>query len=90
MTSEDQDSEVGKAVREYTDNEKRIACLERRLGAFARAITDFNDNPVHEESWKMLQEAPDPRSDVTALRKCLEARANSNAFFKKSGLQLPA
>lgn len=90
MTEDEVDSEVGRALRDYSENERRIACLQRRLGTFSNALGNFVGNPLHEESWETIKKASaDPRSDVAALRECLAEHARFREFFRKHGLTVP-
>ncbi len=89
MTSDDMHLEVGKAVFENEENEKKIACLERRIMIFTQAIQTIKDNPHHEESAEIIKKASDPREDFQKLETCLEKRGQLSKFFLAYGLKRP-
>ena len=90
MTRIEVNAEVGPAIRENSENERRIACLQRRLFTFSNTLGIVVGNPCHAESLETIQQAPaDPRTDVAALLECLTERARFLEFFKKHGLTVP-
>ena len=91
MTSNEVDQEIGRAVREYSENEKRIACLKRRLQRFSTALSTALE-PAYRilgEGAPDIEEAPDPRADYAALRECLQTQEQLREVFRKHGVSLP-
>ncbi len=74
MTQDDVDIAVGRAVRELRDVEKKIACLELRLRMVGKALSAVVDNPVHEESNQILDNAADPLVDWASLKAAHDRR----------------
>ena len=50
MTETEQDQEIGRTIREYSDNERLIACLTSKLERIADAIPAFLKNVDHEKA----------------------------------------
>ncbi len=94
MTKDDMEREVGRTVREYSDNEKAIACLERRLLRFANALKQFIEEVKTEDFddigdlLDVISEASDPREDFQELQRRYSKRGDFREFFNRHGLSL--
>jgi len=94
MTDEEHNAEIAKAVREYSENKARIACLERRLGEFSRLIQSFVNNPDlsdsrlgnHLDGMRGFQ--ADPRQDAGDLKQLHDKQAQLRKFFDAHNLSI--
>ncbi|MYE50008.1 MAG: hypothetical protein F4X81_00910 [Gammaproteobacteria bacterium] len=59
---------LGKAFAERRDLLKVMEDRERRLKAFAQALTTLLDSPLHEGSNEVMDEASDPVEDWRSLQ----------------------
>ena len=92
MTKDDIDRMVGRTVRDHSDNERAIICIERQLRTFADAIKqyveeispgDFDDIP------SLVKEAPDPREQFQELLRRYSKRGEFREFLDRHGIRLP-
>ena len=94
MTDDEHNEEIAKAVRAYSVNKPRIACLERRLGDFARRIQSFVDNPDLSSSYVVdyldeIRDFPsDPREDAADLKGLRDEQARLKDLFQAHNLEI--
>jgi len=92
MTEADVDREVGLTVREYSDNEKAISCLEKHLIRFANALKQYIEDDAKVEIDDVpttIAAAPDPREEFQELLRRYEKRGECLRFLERQGLHLP-
>ena len=89
MTNDDIDMEVGNAVKEYSSNKARIACLQRKLEKFLDSLQMFLNNTSNNQLCSNLKDHPsDPRKDVEELHRWLEKQEKLRKFFKAQSLDV--
>ena len=90
MTKDDQDGEIAKAVRDYSQNKSRIACLERRLGKFSETLRGVvgADGPVPGKLKELAEFPNDPRRDAQDLQKVLDDQVELQHFFREHNLAI--
>ena len=82
MTQEDLEREIGRAHIERGTLAKKIACVEQRLGAVARALSNLVANPQHAESAAVVAEATNPLDDWSELQKLRARLAELDAILR--------
>ena len=89
MTDNDIDMEVGNAVKEYSSNKARIACLQRKLEKFMDSLQAFLNNTSNNHLCSELKDhSSDPRKDAEELHRWLEKQEKLRKFFKDQNLDI--
>ncbi len=90
MTEDDHNHEIGKAVRKYSENKGRAACLERRLCEFRKLLQRFDtEGPQAAMVRDEIAEWPhDPCQDVRDLNVVLRDQADLKDFFVEHNLDV--
>jgi len=90
MTKDEENVEVARAVREYSGNKGRIACLDRRLSRLMQPLRRSLDNPSPRPEGldEIANSESDPRQDACDLLKLLERQDSLKKFFHAQGLSI--
>ena len=94
MTDDEHDTEIAKAAREYSENKKKIACLERRVCDFASLGHSFSNNMKLSSSGldQYLEGMggfdSDPRKNAADLLKLRQEQADLQKLFKAHNLDI--
>ena len=94
MTDDEHNAEIAKAVRAYSSNKPRIACLERRLGEFAQLVQSFVNNRDLSSSYLLnylddMRDFPsDPRKDAGDLKGLRDEQARLKDLFQAHNLTI--
>ena len=81
MTSEEMESEIGRAFIERRELTKKIECLEHRLRTVGKAATELADNPLYAEAEAVMESASDVRQDFKDLKAALQRLRELNRIL---------
>lgn len=84
MTRDQENAEIAKAVREYSENKNKIARLERRLKEFCGHLQPAVEAEILRR--ELLEDIAafrgDPRQDAAELKTLLNAQARLQGIFR--------
>ena len=89
MTKDEQGNDIAAAVREYSDNKGRIACLGRRLQVWSDALEALRNEPENQANQDAaLALERDPREDVKNFLRLREKQDELRNLFRDLNLDI--